>query len=450
MFPHFDDRHHTARKAGCLAAFVALFVAWGAPLANRDATCPGALTSAAEIQAAMLNATPGTTLYLAPGVYVGSKSKSGDPGAKGCFYSGVSGQSSAPIVIRSCDPTNPAVLSGSSVSDGSYVLHLTGDWWEVRDVVITNAQKGVVIDDGDRNLLSGVDIHQIGQEGVHFRDGSSYNALLDSRIYDTGNYTAGFGEGVYVGSDYAASYEHNVVGNVIRNTRFDGDISAEHIEIKEGADGTVVEYCTFNGAGVTGANSADSFIDAKGVNSVIRYNRGSRNGNANLKDAFQVSTHGSGYPTGRDNRFYGNSVNLDDATGHLVNARSGTVNTTAYDDVRIGGGPLYTSNVIVLSTLSTLGQTPKFPLGIVIVPNPMGGGVRFAVDVDSAGEGVIQIFDVASRRIAEIARGPFEAGRHTYDWDGRDAGGERAGHGVYFVRMAVNERVVAQRFTLIR
>src|SRR6185503_20559121 len=146
-----------------------------------------------------------------------------------------------------------------------------------------------------------------GDEVMHFRDGSSFNTLSHSRVHDTGNHQAGFGEGAYVGSDYASSYQHTVVGNVIHDTRFAGDITAEHIDIKEGADGTIVEFCTFDGTGISGSNSADSFIDVKGVNSVIRFNHGFRNGNSRVVDAFQVRTHGSGYPTGKNNRFFRNA-----------------------------------------------------------------------------------------------------------------------------------------------
>ncbi|WP_224371045.1 CBM96 family carbohydrate-binding protein [Hyalangium versicolor] len=309
------------------------------------ASCSNALSTTAAIQSAMQNAAPGATLLIAPGTYTGSKSTGGDPGGQGLFYSGKSGTASSPIVLKSCDPSNPATLRGSAVNDGSYGIHLTGDYWQIRDLIITQAQKGIMIDNGNHNVLSNLEVHLIGDEGVHFRDGSSYNTLEHSRIYDTGNYQAAYGEGAYVGSDASASYEHVVIGNVIRYTNFDGDITAEHIDIKEGADGTLVEYCTFNGTGISGENSADSFVDVKGVNTVIRYNEGYRNGNALVLDAFQVRTHGSGYATGVNNSFSHNTVNLDGSAGYVVYATSAAQGTTASDDVRIGGGNLYNSNV---------------------------------------------------------------------------------------------------------
>ncbi|MGH7731329.1 MAG: right-handed parallel beta-helix repeat-containing protein [Candidatus Eiseniibacteriota bacterium] len=327
------------------ALITSLPAATSGSTSGSTSACTGALDTAAEIQAAMKNASPGTTILIAPGVYVGGSSSSGDPSGKGLFYSGRSGTASSPIILTSCDSQNPAILSGTGTNDGAYGLRLTGDYWEIRGVVVTQVQKGIVIDNGNHNLLTGIEVHRIGDEGVHFRDGSSYNTLDHSKIHDTGNYQSGFGEGAYVGSDYNASYEHVVVGNVIRYTDFAGDITAEHIDIKEGATGTIVEYCTFNGTGISGNNSADSFLDVKGVNSVIRHNQGARKGNGAVLDAFQVRTHGSGYPTGQNNAFHDNTVNLDAVPGYIVYATSSTSGTTAHDDVRVGGGNRYSSNV---------------------------------------------------------------------------------------------------------
>ncbi|MGG1552595.1 DUF7594 domain-containing protein [Paenibacillus ferrarius] len=312
---------------------------------SSGSSCSGALSSTTAIQNAMKNATAGTVILLAPGTYVGNRSTSGDPGGQGLFYSGANGTSGSPIVLKSCDTSNPAVLKGSAVNDGSYGIHLTGDYWQIRDVEITTAQKGIIIDNGNRNLLNNVEVHNVGDEGVHFRDGSSYNTLEYSLIYDTGKYQSGYGEGAYVGSDSSSNYEHVVTGNVISHTNFNGGITAEHIDVKEGATGTIIEYCTFNGTGISGDNSADSFIDIKGVNTIVRYNQGYRNGNSKILDAFQVRTHGTDYATGMNNSFNNNTVNLDNSAGYVVFATSQATGTTAANDTRTGGGNLYNSNV---------------------------------------------------------------------------------------------------------
>ncbi|WP_217283010.1 CBM96 family carbohydrate-binding protein [Paenibacillus alginolyticus] len=307
--------------------------------------CTNALNTTAAIQNAMKNATAGSVISIAPGIYTGDRSTSGDPGGQGLFFSDKNGTSANPIILKSCDAANPAVLQGVNVNDGSYGIHLTGDYWQIRDLAVTNAQKGIIIDNGNRNLLNNVEVHNVGDEGVHFRDGSSYNTLEYSLIYDTGKYQAGYGEGAYVGSDSSSNYEHVVTGNVISHTNFNGGITAEHIDVKEGASGTIIEYCTFNGTGISGANSADSFIDVKGVNTIVRYNQGFRNGNANILDAFQVRTHGTAYATGTNNSFSNNTVNLDNSAGYVVYATSAATGTTATGDSRTGGGNLYSTNV---------------------------------------------------------------------------------------------------------
>lgn len=308
-------------------------------------SCTNALNTTAAIQNAMKNATAGSVISIAPGTYTGDRSTSGDPGGQGLFFSDKNGTSASPIILKSCDAANPAVLKGVNVNDGSYGIHLTGDYWQIRDIEVTNAQKGIIIDNGNRNLINNAEVHNVGDEGVHFRDGSSYNTLEYSLIYDTGKYQAGYGEGAYVGSDSSSAYEHVVTGNIISHTNFNGGITAEHIDVKEGASGTIIEYCTFNGTGISGANSADSFVDVKGVNTIVRYNQGYRNGNSNVLDAFQVRTHGTAYATGTNNSFNNNTVNLDNSAGYVVYATSAATGTTAQNDTRTGGGNLYNSNV---------------------------------------------------------------------------------------------------------
>ncbi|OAB47599.1 DUF7594 domain-containing protein [Paenibacillus antarcticus] len=307
--------------------------------------CTQALNTTIGIQNALKTATPGSIISIAPGTYTGDRSTSGDPGGQGLFYSNSSGTSTNPIILSNCDLTQPVILKGINVNDGSYGIHLTGDHWQISHIEITNAQKGIVIDNGNNNILNNVNVHYIGDEGVHFRDGSSYNTLEYSTIYDTGKYQVGYGEGAYVGSDSSSNYEHIVTGNVISHTLFDGGITAEHIDVKEGASGTIIEYCTFNGTGISGQNSADSFVDVKGVNTIIRYNQGYRNGNVNIVDAFQVRTHGTTYVTGTNNAFHHNTVNLDNSAGYVVFATSATIGTTAQNDSRTGGGNLYSNNV---------------------------------------------------------------------------------------------------------
>ncbi|TVY00357.1 sheath polysaccharide-degrading enzyme [Paenibacillus cremeus] len=260
----------------------------------------------------------------------------------GKFTGAIDGTSAAPITIESASATNKAILSGSSGTGSGTTLTITGDYWIVKNVKVTNSQKGILFDNTNHSLIDGAEVYNTGQEAVHFRDGSSYCTIQNSYIHDAGVVTADYGEGVYVGSDSSASYNHTVIGNSILNNTIGPNVAAEHIDIKEGADGTLVQGNTFNGTGISGANSADSFVDVKGVNSQIYNNTGSRNGNANVVDAFQVHTHGTAYPTGTNNDFSGNSVNMD-GVGYIVNVPTGDAkvhNNTRSD----GSTSLYNGN----------------------------------------------------------------------------------------------------------
>ncbi|MET0533264.1 MAG: sheath polysaccharide-degrading enzyme, partial [Steroidobacter sp.] len=269
------------------------------------------------------------------------------------FYSGRSGTASNRIVLQGCDAANPPVLRGVADDDGSYGIHLTGDYWELRNLEVETAQKGIMLDNANNNLITGLTVHDVGDEAVHFRDGSSYNTIEHSQIYATGKYQAQYGEGVYVGSDGGTStYEHTVVDNVIRQVDFMAGITAEHIDVKEGATGTLIEYNDFDGTGISGQNSADSFVDIKGVNSIVRFNTGRRNGNSNVVDAFQVRTHSDCCATGTNNRFNDNSVHLDgigstnSSNGYVVYATSQATGTTSTNDRRTdGNGNIYNRNV---------------------------------------------------------------------------------------------------------
>ena len=58
--------------------------------------------------------------------------------------------------------------------------------------------------------------------------------------------------------------------------------------------------------------------------------------------------------------------------------------------------------------------------------------VRFGVA--KAGRVQIQIFDVAGRKVRNLADRVFPAGEHELKWDGTDDAGNKVGRGVYFVR----------------
>lgn len=296
-------------------------------LASNETSC----ASSSCLHSALKNVLPGGRIVLEPGTYTGS------------FSSDAGGTSEQPIVIESRDAANPAVISGYSAGSG-YALRVRGDHWIIRNLKLTNAQKGILLDHSNHTLISGVEVYNIGYEAVHFRDGTSHSTIENSRISNTGRTGPGFGEGVYVGSAEGASYDQNTHYNTIRGVIFGPNITAEHIDIKERSIGTLVENCTFYGEGISGANYADSFVDVKGNGAIIRNNTAYQNGNSVIVDAFQLHEIVPGW--GISNEFSNNTVYLSDPDVYVI-AAYGNTSATAAQNTRSPAGNMYKGNVTV-------------------------------------------------------------------------------------------------------
>lgn len=135
------------------------------------------------LQFALKKVVAGDTIELADGEYHG-------------FFKnvpGVSGNSEQPISLLG---SKKAVLSS-----WSYGIHLENtSHWILKGFTIKNSKKGVMMDNCSHFILEDLEIHDIEDEGVHFRHGSSDNTLINSFIHNTGIKQPGFGEAVYVGS----------------------------------------------------------------------------------------------------------------------------------------------------------------------------------------------------------------------------------------------------------
>ncbi len=297
-----------------------------------------------ELVQALQNVKPGETIVLKSGVtFTGDKTVSGNNGAY--FYSGVDGTVDKPITIESQDTKNLATLEGTDNTSG-YVLYITGDYWVIKDLKIRNGNQGIMLDNSNDTLISNVEVYNIGQEGIHLRDGSS-NVVVDNCIvHDTGQNKPGFGEGIYVGSDYKKweTYKKEADNNTIKNCTLGPNVAAEEIDIKEGTTGTVIENNTFNGIGISGVNYADSFIDVKGNQVIIRDNIGNQNNNSIIVDAIQIHQQQPGW--GLDAKIYDNTFNLDTSNEYVVNAAANT-NASVYNNTRSPEGNMYKGNIIV-------------------------------------------------------------------------------------------------------
>jgi parallel beta-helix repeat protein len=265
------------------------------PSAIASTGCPDhpvRVSSASQLTAALAAAKPGTSILLAAGRYVGN------------FVASTSGTADSPISL--CG-TSASVLDGGDIKSG-YVFHLDGaSYWHLEGFAVTNGQKGVVADRTTGALISGLTVSAVGDEGIHLRDFSSGNTVSDNTVSRTGMLKAKYGEGIYIGTAKSnwcsfsqckvdASNDNTVSGNHISNT------TAENVDIKEGTTGGTLSNNTFDGIGMT---AADSWVDVKGNNWLIQGNSGKDSPN----DGFQTHQILSGWGTG--NVFTGNTAAVD-------------------------------------------------------------------------------------------------------------------------------------------
>ncbi|MGJ8691723.1 MAG: right-handed parallel beta-helix repeat-containing protein [Thalassotalea sp.] len=235
--------------------------------------------NATDLQNALKNAAAGDEIIVNPGSYTGAKGSSASGSSKAHFYSDKSGTSSNPITVRSKWKGNKQILKGESVDSG-YIFYLTGDHWVIKDLKFTTAQKGIMLEGSKNNTLDNIEVFNIGAEAVHFRYFSSNNTLSNCYIHNTGKRSGqeGFGEAVYVGTHdgHTSAKLDNSNNNRIGGCSIGPNITAEAFDIKSGTKGTIIESNYINGEGIIGASgdpAADSFIDLKGTDVIIRNNK---------------------------------------------------------------------------------------------------------------------------------------------------------------------------------
>ncbi|MCQ2417470.1 MAG: family 16 glycosylhydrolase [Oscillospiraceae bacterium] len=269
------------------------------------------VTNTEELKTALENAKAGDEIVLAEGEYIYSGST-----AKGyMFKCTAEGTENNPIILRSENTENPAILSGTSTAVNS-VLVVTGDYWEIRNLKVTNGQKGIMVNDSNHTKVIDCEVYNIGSEGIHFRDNSCYDLAENCYVHDTGVVSPGFGEAIYIGSAHSTTgYGFDCHYNTVRGCRLGPNVAAEHVDVKEYTIGTIIEDCIFDGTGMSGENSAKSFVNIKGNDCILRNNTGYRNGNDKIQRAFEQNNVVDGW--GQNALVYGNKVYMDTATNAL-------------------------------------------------------------------------------------------------------------------------------------
>ncbi|MFS8104593.1 right-handed parallel beta-helix repeat-containing protein [Lentzea alba] len=282
-----------------------------------QATIP--VSTADQLKTALANAKPGDTISLASGTYRGS------------FVTQKAGTSSNPITLTG--PSSAVLIndgpSGTAPTpcpvptagwDSGYGLWLyNAPYWNIKGITVAESKKGIILDNSHHVTVDGVTVRKTDEEGVHFRRSSADGVIKNSTITDAGVVTKDYGEGVYIGSANSNWKCHGNSGGVdksdrvqVLNNKIGPNVSAEHIDVKEGTQGGVIRGNTFNGTGISGANSADSWVDVKGTGYLIEGNTGTFSSPGTFKNGYETHNPSTtpSFPNGCGNTWRNNKSDL--------------------------------------------------------------------------------------------------------------------------------------------
>ena len=293
------------------------------------------VTDATTLKDALGKVVPGTLIRLAAGTYDGS------------FDLNIPGTAEKPIVL--CGPRE-AILDSTSVPSNTVVRLQAVDFWILSGFSVTGGRKGFYVETSNDNILSDVFVHDVGEQAIQLRNGASRNTLRYSEIQNTGMTDATNAEGIYIGSAFAngmppmpPAMEDACNDNKILWNKFGPGIKTEHIDVKEGTKGGEIRGNTFDGTGIVGANSEDSWVAITGNNYLFAENIGT----TTPKDGFQVRSIAPGY--GDNNTFEKNTVTVDmpnygfyigpGATGTVVKCDNKNLGTGAISNLNPGCAP---------------------------------------------------------------------------------------------------------------
>ncbi len=83
-------------------------------------------------------------------------------------------------------------------------------------------------------------------------------------------------------------------------------------------------------------------------------------------------------------------------------------------------------------------------------PNPFNPTTAIAFELPSPGRAELAVYNAAGRRVATLASGVLDAGRHTAIWNGRNEAGDAVASGVYFFRLTAGDETTTRKAVLLK
>lgn len=124
---------------------------------------------------------------------------------------------------------------------------------------------------------------------------------------------------------------------------------------------------------------------------------------------------------------------------------------------------LYTGTAAVESPDAPLANAPQLETSVraardlepvrtavSLTPNPMRSRTQVAFEASRSGVVVLEVYDLAGRRIMRRSLGYLDVGSHSAIWSGTDSGGRSVASGVYFLRLMGGGVDITRKVAVVR
>jgi len=89
-------------------------------------------------------------------------------------------------------------------------------------------------------------------------------------------------------------------------------------------------------------------------------------------------------------------------------------------------------------------------LALSAAPNPFNPATSIDFTTTTPGEATVTIYDLTGKLVKRLVAGPYQPGRHSVIWKGRDGSGREMPSGTYLVQLKTDAGVLAKKVMLVR
>jgi len=83
-------------------------------------------------------------------------------------------------------------------------------------------------------------------------------------------------------------------------------------------------------------------------------------------------------------------------------------------------------------------------------PNPFNPGTKIMFSLPERSDVSVNICNILGQRVRTLFGGTLSAGKHTVEWDGTDDSGAPVASGVYFYRVAADDKIISKKMMLTK